>query len=185
MITESKSSLRKEMLAKRNAISDEEAEKKSAEITKRILEIKQVKGAKTIAVYIAKGSEVRTKRLVNELIKNNIEVLVPVTIGEEEIELYRFNSFEDLTPGKFGIPEPKTKTRGASEPEVVIVPGVAFDLDLHRLGYGKGYYDRLFQKLKTFKIGICYELQVIEKIPRHEHDQKLNMTVTEQRVIML
>lgn len=185
MTNESKAALRKEMLVKRNSLSDEEANRFSEEITKRILNVTHVKEAKTIAVYIVKGSEVRTKELIAELLKRNIEILVPVTMDEEKIEFYRFVSFDELIAGRFGILEPKTKIKPSREPDVVIVPGVAFDLDLHRLGYGKGYYDRLFKKLKTFKIGICYEMQVVEKIPKHEHDQRLDLTITEQREITL
>lgn len=185
MITESKQKLRKELLEKRNALSEKEREEKSDEITKLVLEIPQLKEAKTVAAYLTKGSEVRTRKLIERLLTKDIEVLVPVTKDDERIEFYRFTSFEDLVSGRFGILEPKTMVEPSKEPDVVIVPGVAFDLDLHRLGYGKGYYDRLFGKLKTFKIGICYEMQVIDEIPKHEHDQRLDLTVTEKRVILL
>jgi len=185
VISEGKKALRKELLEKRNTLSEEEKENKSNEIAKRILEIPQVKQAKMIALYLTKGSEVNTRKLIKTLIKKNVEILVPVTKGEEEIKFCKFTSFEELTTGRFGILEPKTMIEPSREPEVVIVPGVGFDLDLHRLGYGKGYYDRYFKKVKTFKIGIGYELQLVEKIPRHEHDQRLDLTVTEKRVISL
>lgn len=183
MISESKRTLRKELLEKRNSLSDQERESKSTEIAKIILAVPQVKQAKRIAAYLAKGSEVNTKKLIETLLENKIEVLVPITKDEEEIEFCKFVSFDGLDVGRFGILEPKTKIAPSGNPDVAIVPGVGFDLDLHRLGYGKGYYDRYFKKIETFKIGICYDMQIVEKIPRHEHDQKLDLTITEKRVI--
>jgi len=176
-----KNELRKEMLYARNAISESERKEISEMIKNKLFAIDEIKHAKCIAFYISKGSEVETNAMIAEAIKQNKEVLVPHT--NEKIELVKFTSFEDLAPAKFGVLEPKTKMISVKQPEVVIIPGLAFDLDMHRLGYGKGYYDKLLKELNAKRIGICFDLQIIEKIPKHEHDQKLNIMISEKRIL--
>jgi len=119
--------------------------------------------------------------MMDEAINKGKTVLVPHT--EEEIKLVKFTSWNDLKPGKFGILEPRTKIKRQKSPDVVIVPGVAFDLQGYRIGYGKGYYDRLLKKLKAKRIGICFDIQIIEKIPKHGHDERLDSVITEKRMV--
>lgn len=182
MITTTKAALRKEMFAKRDAISEAEQKEKSKAIAEKLFALDEFKSAKIIAFYLSKGSEVETFEMIAEVIEHGKEVLVPVT--NDEMEFMKFTSFDDLAPAKFGVPEPKTKIPATREPDVVIVPGVAFDLDLHRLGYGNGYYDRALKKLpNAIRIGICFDFQIVERIPRHEHDERLHKVVNEKRII--
>jgi len=187
MPAQTKEALRKEMLAKRNSTSESERVEKSAAITKRVLSLGQFKTARTIALYIPKGSEVDVKPLILQAIADK-EVLVPVTASDDSddcMKFVKFTTFDGLAPARFGILEPKTKIKPNREPDIVIVPGLAFDSDLHRLGYGKGYYDKLFAHLKTFKIGVCFDFQIVEKIPKHEHDVRLDYIVSEKRILGL
>lgn len=182
MIATTKAALRKEMLARRDSISEAERKEKSKAIAEKLSALEEFKSAKTVAFYLSKASEVETLDMIAEALRRGKEVLVPVT--NDEMEYVKFTSFDDLAPAKFGVPEPKTKIPATREPDAVIVPGVAFDLDLHRLGYGKGYYDR---KLKTLpnaiRIGVCFDFQIVEKIPRHEHDERLHKVVSEKRIL--
>ena len=180
-MTVTKDQLRKEMAEKRNSLAATEIIEKSEEIRQRLFNLEEFKSAKCIAFYLSKGSEVNTSEMIREALSIGKEVLVPVT--NEEIELMKFTSFGDLAPAKFGIPEPKTKIKPEKEPDAIIVPGLAFDLDLHRLGYGKGYYDKLLKNSSAKRIGICFDVQIVEKIPRHEHDQKLDMIITEKKIL--
>ncbi|MFA6530331.1 MAG: 5-formyltetrahydrofolate cyclo-ligase [Candidatus Micrarchaeia archaeon] len=184
MVSESKAALRKEMLTKRNAVSEAEIKERSKLIEARLFAIPEFKKAKTVSFYLSHDSEVNTLEMIRRAVTERKEVLVP-TISGDDLELVKFTSFEDLAPVKFGILEPKTKTKPEHLPEVIITPGLAFDLDLHRLGYGKGYYDRFFKKLSSFNIGICFDFQIVEKIPRHEHDHRLDLTVSDKREISL
>ncbi|MFZ5501514.1 MAG: 5-formyltetrahydrofolate cyclo-ligase, partial [Candidatus Micrarchaeota archaeon] len=107
------------------------------------------------------------------------------------------SSFEDLKEGKFGILEPKTRNAHAkskppkpktqntepSEPDIILVPGVAFGLCMHRLGYGKGYYDKHLAKSRAYRIGICFDFQVMESLPKHEDDQRMDEILTDKRAI--
>lgn len=181
MIAHSKTELRMEMLAKRGSIDQNSRAEKSTAIKEMLFGDAQIKSAGCIAFYISKGSEVETDGMIQQAMEQGKEVLVPHT--NDRIELVKFTSFEDLAPAKFGIPEPKTKTKSGHQPDVVIVPGLAFDLDLHRLGYGKGHYDMLLKKLKCLKVGICFDMQIVDNIPRHEHDEKMNAVLSEKRLL--
>jgi len=178
-----KDALRKEMLEKRDSLPLEERERMSAAVMSRLWAVPQFSGAKCVAFYLSKSSEVDTLGMAKKALEEGKEILVPVTAGETE--LVKFTSFEDLAPAKFGVLEPKTKIPAGREPDVIIVPGLAFDSDLHRLGYGKGHYDRLLKKLKSIKIGICFDFQIVKVLPRHGHDVRMDLAVSEKRIMRL
>ncbi|MEK6979316.1 MAG: 5-formyltetrahydrofolate cyclo-ligase [Candidatus Micrarchaeota archaeon] len=184
MIASTKEVLRTKMRQQRDNWDKGIATAASLKICESVLGLDEFKSARTVALYIPKGSEVDVKPLILQAIADK-EVLVPVISSDNHIEFVKFTSFDDLKPAKFGILEPKTKINPNREPDIVIVPGLAFDIDFHRLGYGKGYYDKLFARLKTFKLGVCFDLQIVEKIPRHEHDVRLDCVVSEKRVLGL
>ncbi|MBI2079565.1 5-formyltetrahydrofolate cyclo-ligase, partial [Candidatus Micrarchaeota archaeon] len=175
-----KSELREKMLGRRNILTEEEVKEKSAQIVSKIIELKEYQNAKTIAVYIAKGSEVDLTRLILNAITNK-EVLVPIT--NDHIEFYKFTTFGDLKPGRFGILEPEMRLKPTREPDLILIPGLAFDKHLHRLGYGKGYYDKYLKSSKAFKIGVGFEFQIVEKIPNDEHDVKLDLVLSEGKIV--
>lgn len=181
MVAEAKERLRRNTLAIRDSLSTEEIAEAGKLIEETLFAEEHFKNAKTIAFYLAKGSEVQTKAMIERAMREGKTVLVPVT--NEHISMCRLVSLEDIVPGKFGVPEPKTQEQGKQMPEVVIVPGVLFGQCMHRIGYGKGYYDAYLKKSGAFKIGICYDFQVIEELPRHEHDVPMDLVVTDKRLI--
>jgi len=200
MVQHLKAELRKKMLAQRNAIDDGERKQKSDEIMKRLFSEPHFQAAKCVAFYMPIGSEVDTKGMIEEAAKQGKEVLLPVVADDHhldettvssrdrerssrDIELYRFMSFYEMKTGRFNIPEPTSKVPPTRLPEVVVLPGVAFGLCMHRLGYGKGYFDRLLAKLPSYRIGICFDFQVEEKLPKHEDDQRVDKIITEKREI--
>lgn len=95
-------------------------------------------------------------------------------------------SYDCLETGTYGILEPK-HTDQVEEPrhgDIVFVPGVCFDTNGYRIGYGGGYYDRLMERCpEATYIGLAYENQVVEEVPREEHDKQLHMLITEQRIL--
>ncbi len=98
---------------------------------------------------------------------------------------HTFESMDGLVKGKFGIHEPKARSPEPAVPDLIIVPGVAFGLCMHRLGYGKGYYDGYLAHSFAYRIGVCFDFQIVEKLPRHENDQRMDEIITEKRVITL
>ena len=191
MLMADKGTIRKEMLARRNAMTSTEAESKSKAVAANLMKIKEYKEAATVLFYAAKGNEARTESLIRAAIKQGKMVLLPVTdMAKKEIVVAEIKDYDaDLINGLFGIPEPKRKiTVDEKGIDVVVVPGVAFDLACHRLGYGHGFYDKLLHKLAAKKpgivaIGLSYDFQVVEKLPAEGHDHKLDRIVTESQVI--
>ena len=183
MVQHLKAALRKEMLAKRDCLIPEQIESMSEAIRENLFSRPRFKEAKTVAFYLNKSSEVDTLRMIGHALRIGKEVIVPVT--DHKITFYRFSSFTDLQKGKYGILEPKARTPPSREPDVVVVPGVAFGLCMHRLGYGKGYYDKYLATSAAYRIGICYDFQVVEKLPNHPDDQRMDEIITEKRTITL
>ncbi len=181
MSAESKEQLRKEMREKRDSMSESERMQKNGEIMKQLFGLEELKRAKCVAFYLSKGSEVGTFEMIKKAMTLGKEILVPHT--NDEIEFVKFSSFEELVPAKFGILEPRSLTAEARNPDIIILPGLAFDSDMHRLGYGKGYYDKLLKKLKSLRIGICFDSQLVERIPRHEHDERMDLIISEKRIL--
>ena len=101
------------------------------------------------------------------------------------MDFYKWSFSNPLKINKYGIPEPEIND--IVYPDVLLIPLVAFDKDLNRLGYGGGYYDRLIEKLskrkKIMKIGLALSVQEIEKVPTNKYDQKLDFIITEKYII--
>ncbi|MFH0885056.1 MAG: 5-formyltetrahydrofolate cyclo-ligase [Candidatus Micrarchaeota archaeon] len=183
MVQHLKKALREKMLKARGSIVPKDVAQMSASIAERLLAHPRFKEAKTIGFYIPKGNEVDTRPMIAAAIGLGKTVAAPVTA--HKMVFYPFESLDSLVPGKFGIPEPKTHGMKPIEPELVVVPGVVFGLCMHRLGYGKGYYDSYLAHSFAYRIGICYDFQVVDKLPRHDNDQRMDEIITEKRVITL
>lgn len=176
-----KTAIRNEILARRDALSEKEREQLSERIFQNVINRPRVISAKTIAAYVTKGSEVDTKKIILRCMAEGKTVAVPAT--NDHIEMVRFLGFDRLAPARFGILEPIEKTP-SPEPDVVLIPGVAFGACMHRIGYGKGYYDAYLKKTPAYRIGLCYDFQLLEKLPAHEWDEKMDEIITEKRIIM-
>ncbi len=175
-----KAAIRNRILARRDALSGKERVELSEMICQNVIRLPEVVRAKTIAAYIAKGSEADARKIIEHCIAEGKTILVPST--NDHIEMVRFLGFDKLAPAKFGILEPNEKIPGP-EPEVVLVPGIAFGLCMHRIGYGKGYYDAYLKKTKAHRIGLCYDFQLFDRLPSHELDERMDKIVTEKRII--
>lgn len=184
----SKVHLRERTLSLRNQLSADEREAKGLRIARRLGELWEFKQAKTVLAYASFKSEVPTGMIIRKMLEQGKRVLLPVVERKERRILpIEVRGMEDLVPGYAGIPEPRHVTQPfpPEEIELVLVPGVAFDLDGHRLGYGLGFYDRFLAGLKASlpKIGLAYEIQVLERLPAKDHDLPLTAIITEERII--
>lgn len=164
-----KKALRKELLSLRKSIIPKALSIKMLEKYPEFLR------ARTVFCYISAHGEVDTYKVINELLKNK-KVLIPYCINEEgDMIACPINSLEDLKEGKFKIPEPKFPKEFPKEKiDFVIVPGVAFDKNGYRLGYGKGYYDRFLERITPFKLGICQMEFFLEEVPHEKFDVKMD-----------
>jgi 5-formyltetrahydrofolate cyclo-ligase len=185
-----KKELRKNMIAARFSLSREEVESKSANIFRKIAAFEQYQKAGVIMVYIAMRNEVETELFILKAISEGKRIVIPVcqrattTLLPAEIKNYP----EDLEPGTWGILEPKPDKLYPLDPQkidLIIVPGVAFDEQGNRLGHGAGYYDSFLSLLRpdVLKIAPAFDLQVVPSVYEEEHDEPVDVIVTETRVL--
>ena len=183
-----KKELRKNKMHERDSLSRDEAQALSDIITEKILSLKEYKEADTILTYVSCRSEVITDNLILAALNDGKKVGVPKVEGDI-MNFYYINSLDELEAGYFGVREPVVDKALVTDPSgcLMIVPGLAFDKDLNRIGYGKGFYDKYFQShmdaLFT-KCGIAFDIQLCEKIEADPYDQPLDMLVTENSVIL-
>ena len=160
--------------------SDQELDRMSKEVTNRLLQHPQVIGAKTVLLYYSMPDEVDTHALVEQLVSMGKTVVLPKIIGEGLLELRRYTGLQDLAAEPvFHILEPiGERYTNYEKIDVAMIPGLAFDTQGHRLGRGKGYYDRLLPLLKnTYKIGVCFGFQKVEAVPTEPWDITMDEVV--------
>ena len=154
----------------------------SRKIGENLRKVAEFQKARTVMFYVSFQSEVDTRELIHEIILEK-KVVVPVVKGKL-LEVSTITRYDELKGGNFGILEPKNLHPVLlSEIDCVLVPGIAFDKRGYRIGFGKGYYDRLLKKISCLKIGLAFEVQIIEKVPEEPNDVPVDLIVTEKRII--
>ncbi|RZT93164.1 5-formyltetrahydrofolate cyclo-ligase [Ancylomarina subtilis] len=179
MIDEEKKRIRKEIRQLKNAISLEEKVRRSKLILDKVEQLPEFISAKTVMLYWAMDDEVQTSDFVVKWAASK-RVILPCVNGND-LDLRVFRGEEDLVAGEnFGIPEPSGELfLDYDEIDLILVPGVAFDVDNNRMGRGKAYYDRLLSSLKAYKLGVCFDFQLLQSVPTDEHDIKMDRIVSE------
>jgi 5-formyltetrahydrofolate cyclo-ligase len=183
---EQKKHLRNELKRHRSELPENERTEMSQQIINFLYEIDEFNQAKSIFCYISYLSEVETSSLIKLFLEQGLALAVPKIMGKTEMIAAPLTNMSDLEPDKMGILTPKSNQAAAGPFDIAITPGVGFTDRGDRLGYGRGYYDRWFSnnKVKT-KIGIAFEVQVVEELPIEETDMPLDILVTEERIIDL
>jgi 5-formyltetrahydrofolate cyclo-ligase len=178
-----KSKLRKKILKVREKIN-----KKNIQIDfKQLIKIlkKEKINKKIIGGYYPVNFEIDDLTLLRKLEKSSFDISLPVIKKNFQMDFYKWSFSDILNVNKHGIPEPETKN--IVYPDILLIPLLAFDKNLNRLGYGGGYYDRLIKKLskkkKIIKIGLALSIQKIDKVPINTYDQKLDYIVTNKYII--
>jgi len=167
-----KQELRYFIRQQKQQFSSQELETLSEPIIKRLLAHPRVHAAETIMMYYSLDDEVCTHTAIDRLVAMGKKVLLPAVTSDTDIELRCYTGPKDLEGGFFNIKEPVGKAFSKTgEIELAVVPGMAFDARGHRLGRGKGYYDRFLATIpKAYKIGICFPFQKLPGIPADAHD---------------
>ena len=178
-----KAKLKESILEKRNSLAKEDILERSRKIQNNLFGLSQYAKSRTVMFFVSFSSEINTHEMIKEALKNKT-VVVPKII-QHEIEPSVIIDFDNLIPGKFGILEPIEAMRIAYKNiDLVLVPGIVFDKEGHRIGYGLGYYDKFLKKVpKAVKIGLAFDFQIVDKIPREMHDIPVDLIVTEERVV--
>ncbi|HPE17047.1 MAG TPA: 5-formyltetrahydrofolate cyclo-ligase [Tenuifilaceae bacterium] len=154
-----------------------EMEAASKKIFAQVEQVAEFKNAKNVLAYWSLPDEVDTHNFVVEWHKIKT-ISLPVVAGAN-LELCIFSGMECMKKtGSFGILEPTgTEIVDPNDIEVAIVPGMAFDMEGNRLGRGKGFYDSLLQNKNIYKIGVCFEFQLLEKVATSPHDIPMDKVI--------
>ena len=178
-----KSKLRREILKVRQKFNTKNIQLNFNQIIK-IFKKEKITN-KIIGGYYPVNCEIDDLALLRKFKKNKFNISLPVIKKNFQMDFYSWSFSEPLKINKYGIPEPETKN--IVYPDVILVPLVAFDKNLNRLGYGGGYYDRLIKKLskkkKIIKIGLALSVQKIDKVPINKYDKKLDYIVTNKYIL--
>ena len=140
---------------------------------------------KSIGGYYPSNYEIDDLAILDLLEKKNFKVSLPIIKKDNQMNFYRWSRSDPLRVNKFGIPEPVSSK--IFYPDILLVPLVAYDNNLNRLGYGGGYYDRYIEKLektkKIIKIGLAFSFQKISSIPIDQYDKRLDFIITEKEIL--
>ena len=140
---------------------------------------------KSIGGYYPSNYEIDDLDILDLLEKKNFKVSLPIIKKDNQMNFYSWSRNDPLKINKFGIPEPVSSK--IFYPDILLVPLVAYDVSLNRLGYGGGYYDRYIEKIekvkKVLKIGLAFSFQKISSIPINQYDKRLDFIVTEKEIL--
>ncbi len=186
-----KGTLREEMLAIRQGFSDCEIEQNSKKIKERLFNSTEFKSAKKILFYSSFRNEVQTRDMIKEALVLGKRVILPIMEPTaKELYLSELKNYDlELAKNNYGILESRQeyiRRIDFDQLDLLIIPGLAFDLDGNRLGYGGGYYDRLLiRNLNIYRLAICFEAQISRSVPIDTHDIQVNKIITEKREIIV
>lgn len=179
--------LRRELKARRSALSEAARHCCSEKITTRVCELPSYCTSDTVMLYMALPDEVQTTGLLAHAREHHKRVVVPVVTPEGLLPVVCPTSASHFRSGPFGIPEPRDLSAVVSprEIDIVLVPGLGFDANGVRLGYGGGYYDRFLRLLAddTPFGGLAFHVQLVPSIPQLPHDICMPFVVTEREVV--
>lgn len=183
-----KKALRRDLLARRRAMDQAAWQTASKAAQQRLADLELFQQAGCIALYSPIQQEVDTELLFTTARSTGKRVLYPVVCGNN-LQFREVSEIGQRTAGAFGILEPCNvgEDHSLAAVDLIVVPGVAFDLQGHRIGFGKGYYDRCLsqhQKHGTL-IGLCHDFQLLEQVPAEGHDIRMQYIVTDTRIVQV
>lgn len=166
-----KKELRRGIRERKRAMTEEEIVTRSAALGKVFAASELYRSAKTIYGYLPYNQEVRTVPMLEQALRDGKKVAVPKVIGDEMVFIY-LDDLSQVEKGYAGIPEPIANEPVAQdETALVLMPGLAFDREGHRIGYGGGFYDKFLQREpKHPTLALCYEFQMLPHLETEDHD---------------
>lgn len=180
---------KKEIRTKARAIRADLDKEKRVELDKKIAanvrRLYQYGPCKTVMIYVSTAIEVNTIPIIEQALADGKRVAVPKCIpNTRNMEFYYINSLDDLEPGSFSVLEPKSNMEMLTDFEkcLMIMPGIQFDINGYRLGYGKGYYDRYMARYNGFSAGLCYDWELRRHLCHGRYDRPVSAIVTDSHI---
>lgn len=166
-----KKELRRAIMQRKRAMTQEEIQEKSAELASRFLASDAYRNARTLYGYMPYNQEVRTIPILEQALRDGKRVAVPKVYGDEMRFIY-VTDLSIMEKSSFGIPEPVADGPVGDDPHaLVLMPGLAFDSQGHRIGYGGGFYDKFLQQEPEHPtVALCYDFQMLPQLNTEEHD---------------
>lgn len=187
-----KKEVRKKIRRLRDSLSEAEMRSKSDAMESSLWRLIHERQSESIMFYIAFGSEARTENGINRAIDDGKNVIVPLCSADEKGKLLPCHLLDlqsEVQEGTFCVLEPKPECQRPFPPEkidLVVVPGLAFDENGYRIGYGAGYYDRFLPKCSNaIYVGLAYEMQMVECAFPSAWDVPVHKIITEERIITI
>ncbi len=174
-----KKDLRRLMMQQRNLLLPEQKAEWDTLICEKLLALIQDRKPQVVHCYLPMGSEIDIKPVITYLLDIGIKVIAPKTLKQRKLQNLVLQSLSAIEEGIYGTWHPAGNIEYDDKIDLVIMPGLAFDSDLYRLGYGAGYYDNFLHGYpNAFKAGICYPFQIVKKVPTEPHDVQLDLLLT-------
>ncbi|WP_298039234.1 5-formyltetrahydrofolate cyclo-ligase [uncultured Desulfuromonas sp.] len=180
-----KTFLRGDLLRQRKYLSAETCLDRSRRLQSRFLELREFASAVSVALYSPVLNEVFTEEIFRRARHSGKRVAYPRVRGHA-LEFVEVAGHDEMRAGAFGVLEPTgNQIIPPDALDIVVVPGVGFDLAGHRLGYGKGFYDRYLHAAGRCRkaVGLAYEMQLVSELPAEAHDVRMHLLVTEERIL--
>ena len=186
-LTLKKDELRRQAISYRKSLGAETKKSFDKKIENKLLNMWQYCETNVILIYTPVSSEINTFGIIGQALRDNKRVFLPKSIVPEcSLDFYEIDGTDSLTDGLFGIKEPEavpSKKLSDFGKGLCVVPGLVFDRQGNRIGYGKGFYDRFLADFKGETVGLCYQENLKEEIAKGEHDVKINTVITENEII--
>ncbi len=181
-----KTELRAQLKQLRREIPDPARQQKNLAIQQNLLSLAEIQTAKSIFCFISYGTEVNTHGIIDQLLANGKRLAVPKIMDSGQMIAVHFQGWEELEPGQLGILTPHTSVAMVERFDITITPGLGFSEKGERLGFGRAYYDKWFQLNESgMKVALAYEPQILADLPTDDHDIKVDMIITEDRLIRI
>lgn len=181
-----KQEARNQMKKLRQELSETEREEKNQKVFDKLMQLECMKRAKWFFPFVSYGTEVDTLPIITYILENtDTKVAVPRVAGKD-MDFFEIQSLSQLREGYCGILEPDTKDLVKAEHGVMLLPGLAFDVQKNRVGYGGGFYDRYLESCKhtdLYTVAIAYDFQVVDHIEAEQFDRKPDLLLTDKRLL--
>ena len=185
-VKEEKRCLRKKYKKLRAACPPDIKQKLDRALTQRVLSLPEYERAQRLFIFVSTHIECDTAQIIADALQKGKRVCVPRCADKSgRLDFYVIRSVDDLVSGMFSLmePDPAKCERVTDFSEgLCIVPGLCFDLEGYRVGFGKGYYDRFLNHFSGVTAGICYSKYTVKQLPRGTHDRHTDILVTERFV---
>lgn len=188
MNKEEKKVLRNEILEIRDSLNNNEKELMDNKIFNELINTDLYKRSINIFIYISFSNEINTRNIIEKAFKDKKNVFIPKVYKDDKLmKAIKLNSIDELKKNSMGILEPIDDSNYIEKENIdlIVVPGVVFDKECNRIGYGGGYYDRYLKDIKSKKnkIALAYDLQIVDKIESEVHDIKVDYIITNTRAL--